>query len=136
MCQMKLNRKQITISLECCHSTNIADCRNCAYRDKETEFGCTNLLVKDALSLIRELIEENEKLRAENAEQDQSIINALMRMGEIRRETKIHTTQEMQKLFEERLDISVCGYSTEEVRLDCFDTLERIAIEILEGDEI
>lgn len=59
---MKLNRKQITTSLECCHSTNITDCRNCAYRDTETEFGCTNLLVKDALSLIRELIEENTKL--------------------------------------------------------------------------
>ena len=59
---MKLNRKQIIKALECCQSTNIADCRNCAYKGKYTEFGCTNLLVKDALSLIRELIEENTKL--------------------------------------------------------------------------
>ena len=46
---------------------------------------------------------------------------------------KSDTVRKMQRLFEERLDISADGYySTEEVKLDCFETLERIAEEILE----
>jgi hypothetical protein len=42
----------------------------------------------------------------------------------------------MQKLFEERLDISVCGYSTEEVVDDVLETLDRVAKEMLEENNV
>ena len=65
---MELNREQIIKALECCHSSAIADCKHCTYRgkaDDEEDLGitCLNVLLKDTLALIKELTEENERLR-------------------------------------------------------------------------
>ena len=52
---MKLNREQIVKALECC-SADIPNCYECPYIE------CKPSLISDALALIRDLIEENEKL--------------------------------------------------------------------------
>ena len=55
---MELNRDDIIKALECCSSeeTEKFNCEVCPYRDK-----CCNVgLLRDALSLIKELTEENE----------------------------------------------------------------------------
>lgn len=65
---------------------------------------------------------ELDKLKAEKAD-----------MTYFKKELIADAVRKMQKLFEERLDISADGYySTEEVKSNCFETLERIAEEILE----
>ena len=62
---MELNREQIIKALECC--TNCT----CNHAETDTECPlvkmsfCKNYLMKQSLSLINELTEENERLRAE-----------------------------------------------------------------------
>ena len=51
---MELNREQIIKALECCSTTG--DCPKCLYND-DTSL-CINRILKDALSLIKELTEE------------------------------------------------------------------------------
>ena len=60
----ELNREQIIKALECCISEVKQDdcpCDACPYKDN----GCNRNLLPDALSLIKELTEENERLRAD-----------------------------------------------------------------------
>lgn len=63
---MELNRDEIIKALECCKSLLISACKECPYRlgDYAYDDGCVNNLVADALALINELTEENEKLKA------------------------------------------------------------------------
>ncbi len=66
-----MEREQIIKALECCKTPLASDCENCSYTGKRLEDGvyegCVNCLVGDALSLIKELTEENERLRGERA---------------------------------------------------------------------
>lgn len=55
---MKLNSEQIIKALECCDGT-LAGCEECPYYDKR--YRCP--LKQNALSLIKQLTEENEKLK-------------------------------------------------------------------------
>lgn len=63
---MELNREQIVKALECCTSSGkSAECPiGCPFGDINS---CEESLMYHALALIRELTEENEKLRAEHA---------------------------------------------------------------------
>ena len=64
---MELNREQIKRALECCLKD---ECDKCGYT-----FGdCQRNLMREALSLINELTEENEKLRAELASRPPKLI--------------------------------------------------------------
>lgn len=54
-----MNREQIVKALECC-STDIPNCHECPYKE------CKPSLSREALALIRELTEENEKIGIEN----------------------------------------------------------------------
>ena len=76
---MELNRDEIIKALECCtsginHKGDIP-CLDCPYdecnivggtSERQITGTCSSWLKKDTLSLIKELIEENERLRAEN----------------------------------------------------------------------
>ena len=71
--------EQIIKALECCNRNG--SCSKCPY-DRATfehELDCASAMTADALDLIN-------RQRAEIEEQDQAIINALKRMGEIRAE--------------------------------------------------
>ena len=57
---MELNREQIIKALECCPEQEY--CGDCPY---DNECMGMEFLILDALSLIKELTEENERLRAE-----------------------------------------------------------------------
>lgn len=65
-------------------------CEVCACEDEDSGTvcvsGCTFYVVKVALNLINRQKAEIERLETENKEQDQAIINALHRMGQIRAE--------------------------------------------------
>ena len=58
---MELNREQVVKALECC--TSEQGCGGCPYYP--TLIGCSRQAMSGALALIRELTEENERLRAE-----------------------------------------------------------------------
>jgi hypothetical protein len=64
-----LDREQIIKALECCTyggdatKTQVEVCLPCPYFN---EGNCTDILKENALSLIKQLTEENERLRADN----------------------------------------------------------------------
>lgn len=135
---MELNREQIIKALECCASKG--GCKKCPLQPKESLAICVTQISKNALAIIKELTEENKRLRAA-VRTDMVLCRArgsgktefLRNTIRIRVDTIVaDTVRKMQELFKERLDISVCGYSTEEVKSECFETLDQIAKEMLE----
>lgn len=69
-----LNAETIKKALECCHSHSHKHCPECPYNE-DTEKTCFMRLMEDALALItsqeqriKELTEENERLRADDSE--------------------------------------------------------------------
>ena len=62
--EMKLNREQIIKALECCYD-NDKSCLTCPFIESSKFESCVNLN-KSVLSLIKELTEENERLRERN----------------------------------------------------------------------
>ena len=66
---MELNAEKIKKDLECCVSGN--NCTLCPYIE---ENGCASMLIETALSLINELIEENERLREHNINLEQKLM--------------------------------------------------------------
>ena len=75
--------EQIIKALEL-HSDIESYCTGICPYSQDGYCGC--LMAKDAIDLINRQKAEIAKLKAENEEQDQAIINALCRMGEIRAE--------------------------------------------------
>lgn len=65
---MELNREQIIKALECCKfGKDEAKCKECNWHPW-IKPRCWRLLASNALALIIELTEENERLRAEKSE--------------------------------------------------------------------
>ena len=60
-----MERTEIIKALECCEGGG-KPCLSCPYFYKAVDTSCAPFLIKDALSLIKELTVENERLRAEN----------------------------------------------------------------------
>ena len=134
-------REEIIKALESCKGGG-NNCLSCTYFYKAVDTSCAPFLIKDALAIIKELTEEIKDLEADYDrvyEQAEADIHGNMADGGTSchwcaDKTKADTVKKMQKLFEERLDISICGYSTEEVVSDVLETLDRVAEEILEGN--
>lgn len=76
---MKLDREKVVKALECCtrgrKSNGDIPCLECPYNEcnivggmseRQTHGTCQGWLMIDALALIRELAEENERLRSDN----------------------------------------------------------------------
>lgn len=88
---------------------------------------------------IKELTEENEKLNERldrEARCQYDLCGQIVNLRDDVKYIKAETAQKMQGRFKERLDITTCGYSTEEVVSDVFDTIDRIAEEILEENNV
>ena len=68
---MELNREQIIKALECCSTENCTDCPYAV--DDIFDISCGINKAKDALSLIKELTEENEKLKMFNKLHEQDV---------------------------------------------------------------
>ena len=116
-----LNTEQIIKALECCKTPSANDCEACKYDGKCLEngeyLGCVNLLIADALSLIKELTEEValkvitlvefdkqiERLTEENAR----LIKALEKMATDHdraiRLTEVHTIRKMREKVNKKI---------------------------------
>ena len=140
-------REEIIKALECCSTTNCTDCPYTKNGKVDIfDITCSINMAKDTLSFIKELTEENEYLKQQN--EIYEVLNkkledacesyawtygtAVSKELFLKRE-RVDTVHKMQKMFGERLDISTCGYSTEEVVSGVLETLDRVAEEILEG---
>ena len=76
---MELNREQIIKALECCGTGcfDIATCDRCPFEPKEEgkgSLGCNDELIRNALLLIKELTEKNERLKERNIALEQKLM--------------------------------------------------------------
>ena len=132
---MELNAEQIKKALELCKTPSANDCEACEYDGKCLKngeyIGCVNLLIADALSLIKELTEKNERLKCH--------VNRLKKYDEERdialharliSETRADTVRKMQERLKEAFEHSgLYGVDAIERRID------QIAKEMLEGTD-
>ena len=137
----ELNREQVIKALKCCGGI-INDCRECPIDEKKKDdCGCSTFLAQKALSLIKELIEENtevktnwqklkeshesacEECRAEFnrlTEENEKVITDLMREGEMylkQREALQCQVNRLKKYDKER-DIALHARLISETRAD------------------
>jgi hypothetical protein len=151
---MKFNADAIVKALKCCNVPSDRACSECPYHEVGAE--CRTKRNKDAAELIvkfaqesqkwqeaydcadsacRELSSKCDELTEKKEEYCRECAELRVVLYEITDEVnqiKADVVRKIQKLFEERLDISVCGYSTEEVVGDVLETLDRVAKEVLE----
>ena len=130
-----MNREQIIKALEFCGVG--CELRNCtsecpyfAIPLEDTE-DCCDVLARDALALIKKLIEENERLKSQNEELCDELTCLEIESDMVER----NVAKKMFDAFEKRLDISVVGYSTDEVISDVLTTLNNVIKEVLEENK-
>ena len=70
----ELNREQIIKALECCIKTQCENC--CNLGDWHEQWNCMTNLMSKALTLIKELTEENERWRADTVRKMQERLKA------------------------------------------------------------
>jgi hypothetical protein len=116
---MELNREQIMKGLECCSDDNSCYNAGCPYKSDSLN-ACTSKLSRNALALINELTEENERL-----------VKALDTMSADHNRaislTETYTVRKMQERLKGKLEHypQRCG--------DCFkEKVDQIAKEMLE----
>ena len=128
-----MEREQIIKALERCKTPSANDCNGCEYDGKCLKngeyIGCVNLLVADALSLIKELTEENERLRAQVDMWTSTAYCEKDRLNSI----KADTVQKMQERLKKEFDrMHKSNFITVEVRQWIID---QIAKEMVEGKQ-
>lgn len=147
----KLNREQIIKALECCtsginHKGDIP-CLDCPYdecnivggtSERQITGTCQSWLKKDALSLIKELTEENERLRESTDNElryTKELVETLHKVHEEKvQKAKADTVQKMQERLMECFNNEVehlAMYTEAQVIF----AIDQIAKEMLEGEK-
>jgi hypothetical protein len=123
---MELKRENIIKALECCNSEGHI-CGKCPYESVRIGISCRDKLIRDALALIKELTEENERLRAipEQLHKEMS-----ERMVEEVKTAKKYTVLIMQSEINKTLSALCKGDVSEIHRI-----IDQIAKEMLEGSK-
>ena len=126
----ELNREEIIKALECCSKD---DCDNCP----NTFGNCYSNLAREALSLIKDLTEENERLRADLTELTHRMLDNVRTENEElcksnecdKRKLEADTVRKMQKALEQRIHskLSYHGWYLKET------VIAETAKEMLEG---
>ena len=113
----ELNRENIIKALECCNDENLPQCAKCPYLDNKVDcFGLGN----EALALIKELIEENERLSLD-----------LLATTKTAESIKADTIREMRELLHARK----VSYGNIAFRVVPLDDIDQITKELLEGKQ-
>ena len=129
----KLNREQIIKALECCtyggdkNKSQVEVCSPCPYFN---EGNCTDVLKESALALIKELTEENERLRAENAQIIKEAVFSPMERANNTLAVRADTVRKMQ----ERLKAQKFTHKNFG-ELVYVEDIDQIAKEMVEGTE-
>lgn len=156
---MELNREQIIKALECCETGRAVSCEKCPMLNIETsdDVVCSEMLARYALSLIKELTEENEawqqRLISQEEKADKAYHDLACEVEDLRAENerlrdtayrlecevhreRANTVRKMQeRLFEEFLLIARCQLNNEPniTSQDAYAAIRRVAKEMLEG---
>ena len=135
---MELNREQIIKALKCISSTEDVLCAGCDYR-KYDGLACHRIGANNALALIKELTEENERLRGERAKffeykHGTLVRNALVltknkkEFDDFCKAIKADTVRKMQERLMYEFGF-LCSWELQEIK----DTVDQITKEMLEG---
>ena len=119
------------------------DCALCPYCNYDAHTKCCEELIKDSLDLIERQKAEIERYEKEHQEKfDKWLLldkRTKERYAELYDEAKIIVRAKAIREFAERLkaslDISACGYSTEEIREDVFNTIDSLVEEMVGDSE-
>ena len=140
---MEPNREQIIKALECCTLGGCHDCRGCPNGNHLLSV-CKRIAMEDALSLIKELTEENERLREQN-EKCQSVALKQEDTMQIIAQEKQAYYDELQTIkadtvrkMQERLKASArteCSITGHRYSVIAVEDLDRIANDMLEGEK-
>lgn len=122
---MELNRDQIIKALECCGTPKWTKCKNCP-REREDAL-CMYRLSNDALALIKELAEENERLRGIPEQLYKEMSERMVEERKIARKLAVRKMQE-------RLKERKVSYGNISFRVVPVDDIDQIAKEMLEGE--
>ncbi len=131
---MELNREQIIKALECCPEQEY--CRDCPY---DIECMGMEFLILDALSLIKELTEENERWKAEAENQSIFWRQHFESIYESAKETvKENTVRKMLEMVKRRASTVGNSYANGETVIIQYcvspQALDQIAKEMLERE--
>lgn len=150
---MELNREKIIKAWECCH-TLAKDCLTCPYENDNN--GCI-YLEQNALALIKELTEENERLSKEVAdlqdelkcekETNEHLCSQYMSESHLRHQVEEMLANGMDavkadtvKKIRKRLHEEAFAVFDDEGAIDCYavdlDDIDRILKEILEDKNV
>ena len=122
---MKLNREQIIKAFECC--TGIPNCNDCPLRPYPQN--CKDVMENRALALIKELTEENERLKRD-VEILEDVLDTSSRV--LIQATRADTVQKMQELIHTNLPKV---YGTLPHSRCFFNIVDQSAKEILEDEK-
>lgn len=125
---MELNAGEIKKALKCCGNEN--GCQGCPrnYSDPYDTVDCRERLMRDAVSVIRELTEENGRLRAEVSVKKKLLDKCV----DLEDKVRADTVKEMQN----RIAQSIGTYTKESYVYvyAWFALIDKIAEEMLEGN--
>jgi hypothetical protein len=136
---MELNREKIIKALECCVVNS--NCNGCPFWEGYvTHRNCLQTACKNALSLIKELTEENERLRAENDKyeaENHAEFNKWLKLeeatkrhhAELFEEAKIAVKEETVRKMQERIAEHATNGYPRKVRLDVIDQIAKEMVE-------
>lgn len=125
---MELNREQIVKALECCASNSLTDCNRCPIDEqKKDNCECGRYLAIQALALIRELTEENERLRAEVSVKKKLLDKCEERFSSIKADT---VRKMLQRIKEDALSVSLLSNPPKFMLEISEDALDQIAKEL------
>ena len=124
----ELNREQIMKAMECCYNNNLS-CLDCPFQETDKYIECSSLTIS-ALALIKELTEENERLRScvVSEEQVKTIAETTIKLGIDT--IKADTVRKMQERLKEQFRDKF-GYRSDYIH----ELIDIIAKEMLEGAE-
>lgn len=126
---MELNREQIIKALESCIK---AQCENCCNLGNwHEQWNCMTDIMKNALALIKELTEENERLHASCTELTQECKKWQERVKIECDYTKADTVRKVQLGF--AVHFGTYTHNDEVKIFEVFKLIDRISKEILEG---
>ena len=135
---MELNREQIIKDLECCSGED-KNCDECSLVHKPTNRLCNMDLMADALSIIKELSEENERLKpskivvvrqSRNYGKQYELVTKIKMISD---EVKAVTVKEIQTKVAMHFGTYTDNDTVKVV--DVFKLLAQIEKEVLEGDK-
>lgn len=124
---MKLNRDQIVKALECCIKNQCENCCQCG--NWHEQWNCMTFLMKNALSLIKELTEENDRLKLDVEVCGAELSRYTENIVQMAKQDRADTVRKMHAEIKERC-IKGCIYPAFVAR-----TIDQIEKEMMEGKD-